>query len=908
MKADIELEFITHLGIPTDKINCEAEYNQTRSTVPIERLPYNGYSSYLISKIMLIEYEKNNLTKLIKKYDKYNHNKVRKDLNSILLEEKPIVLKSFMSENIKSIDNNAIINFVFPETPCIKTIDDNNNQEKDIKNEIPNQSQNVVFSFNIPLDNKKQICVNYFANIYYDQVIIENKQYYCPKAICFISDYPYFMNYHALSEYYCRNISKYPLSDLWLYQLVYLPSPINSSIQLIYQNCSEGNKNSIDFPQLSGYPLFNFNLAKLFDILSIELIIETFIYTFFEKDIIFFSEDIEVLNIVMYIFAQLNYPLNDSPYFFHVISVSLDTFLEGTNPYVTKTFTSLLGVNAKYDKSYNEYVKKEDYLIVDIDKNRKMTPLGKQNILFKTIKSLKNIGVYFLKKMPMLINNQNLNALDKSINTLFSKLKQNLENIDDSIKKVSFFNFNLKNEQTNKNIQELFYSFIIDILAFFTSFCKIEYPNEINNKYSIVYDPNHNKQQMKRTKETKDFLNMFSECSKTNCYFFNFIQHHDALNVLKIPLIFLEQFICKELPRVSLFKTIDMYYKIKQSTHQIILHSIDLKQNYLGINEELNKTVWLLTPHLIKYIFESKINIYYITDKVNQESNNNQGNSGKVDKDTAINQIKHCYFPIRDKITIQMIKANKVSTSKNMILYLYIMLFILTRKLFKQPQFQPLQLIIKVIERNKDLFSLRTYITLLINQFSKLIEEKTKPDQGINEDKICLKFLLRKIKEYNIIPNEELLISLNSLLKHRHILTCNDLSGDCFIPYAIDYNNQNTNDQSELKSFNNFVIYETPVSHKLLFKKDKCENKENIPLLFKQTRTLIQKLFNNELEFNEEDKKQLKETCKIIHNCINNNDDDVFNSNEYVVIDNNNTQEDYLKLFHEIYTQISELE
>ena len=76
------------------------------------------------------------------------------------------------------------------------------------------------------------------------------------------------------------------------------------------------NKNEfIIFPQLSGYPLFNFNLPVLFNNLPVDIIIEVFFFTFLENDIIFYSQNLDVLNLVMYIFSNLNYPCNDSIYF-----------------------------------------------------------------------------------------------------------------------------------------------------------------------------------------------------------------------------------------------------------------------------------------------------------------------------------------------------------------------------------------------------------------------------------------------------------------------------------------------------------------------------------------------------------------------------------------------------------------
>ena len=80
--------------------------------------------------------------------------------------------------------------------------------------------------------------------------------------------------------------------------------------------------NTISFPQLSRYPLFNFNLPMLFNILPVDIIMQVFFVTFLENDIIFYSANLEILNIVLYIFSNFNYPCNDSIYFWHIVSVS----------------------------------------------------------------------------------------------------------------------------------------------------------------------------------------------------------------------------------------------------------------------------------------------------------------------------------------------------------------------------------------------------------------------------------------------------------------------------------------------------------------------------------------------------------------------------------------------------------
>ena len=85
---------------------------------------------------------------------------------------------------------------------------------------------------------------------------------------------------------------------------------------------------------------------------------------------LFFSSNLEILNMVMYVLYILNYPCNDSTYFWHIVSVSKDNLTE-ENKFVGKIMVSLLGVNAAYEESIDTIPFGKFHYIVDID-NRKM--------------------------------------------------------------------------------------------------------------------------------------------------------------------------------------------------------------------------------------------------------------------------------------------------------------------------------------------------------------------------------------------------------------------------------------------------------------------------------------------------------------------------------------------------------
>lgn len=65
----------------------------------------------------------------------------------------------------------------------------------------------------------------------------------------------------------------------------------------------------------------------------------------------------------------LNYPCNDSTYFWHIVSVSKNNLTE-ENKFVGKVMVSLLGVNANYDDSIDTFCFGRYHYIVDIDNKK----------------------------------------------------------------------------------------------------------------------------------------------------------------------------------------------------------------------------------------------------------------------------------------------------------------------------------------------------------------------------------------------------------------------------------------------------------------------------------------------------------------------------------------------------------
>jgi hypothetical protein len=126
----------------------------------------------------------------------------------------------------------------------------------------------------------------------------------------------------------------------------------------------------IKFKFLSGYPLIQYNLPKvLFNRFSTEKIITIFLYMFLEKDVLFFSKNIEYLTLSINAYLNLSFPLNDEKYYFIGCAISLKDFMSGNNEFGVKNYTSLIGINDAYTDNYRSTnLKIDDHLAVDLDK------------------------------------------------------------------------------------------------------------------------------------------------------------------------------------------------------------------------------------------------------------------------------------------------------------------------------------------------------------------------------------------------------------------------------------------------------------------------------------------------------------------------------------------------------------
>ena len=332
------------------------------------------------------------------------------------------------------------------------------------------------------------------------------------------------------------------------------------------------NYEDIKFQILSGYPLIQYNLPKvLLHTLSPQDVIIIFFYSFLEKDILFFSKNLEYLSLTINSYLNLNFPLNDEKYYFFNACISYDNFINDNSPFVGATFTTILGINSSYNSDYLNYLNKtklNEHLAVDLDngviyqvENPNDKELNTRNkSIFDFIKKIckKEIkddkGVILIREIKILFDKlESYKNNDSTKNTPHNSNSQNESFIDyndygqNSIKKK------------NRNIQEGFYRLINYICLYFYQNLSLKSDDDkddlnkiiINRKkkgidpetMNIIFHKDYNIEENNYIKEEIYFLDELMETMKFESFVYGFIQSYNPIDLYKIPLTITEEFI-----------------------------------------------------------------------------------------------------------------------------------------------------------------------------------------------------------------------------------------------------------------------------------------------------------------------------------------------------------------------------
>ena len=563
------------------------------------KYPFSGVAPNLIDKFLVLGYDQKvieNTFRYLRSEDEDNDN-IKTRFQIFNFEERPTIMNEICNDYCKDLlENDLILELIFPIVPKMYFLDkEDANKKKEIDEDFLISTYSIIFSIN-PQDNSgSKKSYNGLGYIFFAPIDfkLEDKvgTLFVPTAYVVLSEFPYFYHFKELCKHIHRQMKQetdgIPL-EILIYNIVkYLQSPVNKSINLtfvaplglpfkdkgnnlkeilepLYSLSREDNNRipNMFFHQLSGYPFMDINLSFLFNLIPPEIVVEVFIFAFLEHDIIFYSSRPEILNMIMYIFSNLNYPFNDSIYYWHVLSVSQENFMNGTSTFVGKTCSTLTGILAEYDSSIITTSKIREHFVLDID-NKNFFFLYQEET--EDVKDTISLYTY-IKNCAQDADDSNNDAIKIDPETkrknyfndgmqLYDVIKNLMEELNRRSKKVTSTNYNEKKEKpsfltlyedesemecfdANLRLQKAFFTFVAQMSQNFVSILSIEgekNENDINISVNIkredaeINEEEENKRQL-AVRAGRIFKKKFIDCSKYSSFVINFCKYHDTID------------------------------------------------------------------------------------------------------------------------------------------------------------------------------------------------------------------------------------------------------------------------------------------------------------------------------------------------------------------------------------------
>ena len=778
--------------------------------IKIKLSPYLGCSKKLIEFFAIIGYQEEAIKRNIQNISEI-HNKL--DLTFL-----SIVISDISFEFVDSV----LIKQIYPTKPAIITSEENAKLD------------NIIFFQCTDAQSAdKKFFYSCYALRFYEKIRTRNNEvYFVPKAFLIYSQYPYFSTFSRICEKVLYSTDEryadkeFPI-EIFLHCLVnYFPSPINNNL-VLKDFCPH-----IVIPKLTGYPYADFNLGKILSLMNINEFIKIYILIFLELDLLFFSPNLEKLNIFMFALYILNYPLTDSIYFWYIKTISLEdinnemgdeqasTTFRGANIafYPALDLSNFKALNFVIDL---ENKKQPIITITDNNEAREINLLLKylHNILNGSIFSKKTLflGEYILKLQ------KNLKNILKDYNTLA---------MNDSNVANSFFYMNKSIMNINRQIQEIFYDFILNILV---ELNKDRISNsKINPQPNAPGDLKEEKKFDSRlTEEEIIFLKYLKASIKYGLYFNNFIDNFNAFDEIKVSLLFSDEYVNLKKQdidqsiegKIKYFEIMDKLYILKQKDLIYDLKAFDTE--YTRINcipssikaNKKNPNLFTLNKEIIKkFIYEKRNhNLYEILKEPDEI---------KIDTENKNSLI----FSIQYFLTTNGILKNlyflRGSTS-----YIISICFAFFPK-------EKLTLVIDEYLENsiKMKYFQRYYIFIIlkaINKYYKLNKEKgTFPEMTFNNVRQYYKIINNHLEKHLIYKEEELsLFFKNHLTETEENLNENNLENE------FSFNSKDLKFELDILEINkNLKITENEIYIKVdndVIKFNRIKN-EDIPLFFQE--------------------------------------------------------------------------
>ena len=677
-----------------------------------------------------------------------------------------------------------------------------------------------------------------------------------------------------------NNDTRYSIAIKTSPKLINLEEEININKNENEKKHDLTNYEDIKFPNLSGYPLIQYNLSKvLLHTLSSQDVLIIFFYSFLEKDIIFFSSNIEYLSFTINSYLNLNFPLNDEKYYFFNACVSYENFINDNSPFVGATFTTILGINSSYNSDYLNHLNKtklKDHLAVDLDAGilyqvddpNDKEKNSRNKVIFDYIKKIcrKEIkddkGIILAREIKILYEKLESYKFNRSVSVANYSSSKNLIKC-----KGNFIDYDEKGangiKNINRNIQEGFYRLINYICLYFYQnlSLKSDDDKEDLNKIiinrtginpetmNIIFHKDYNIEENNYTKEEISFLDELMETMKFESFVYGFIQSYNPIDLYKIPLTLTEEFISilsrknfVKNQNINFFSLIDSLYKKN-----------GIEKTYIDFNPFSSEYYKKLKNYLEREIYDEnncnclkkKVKEKYLNALLSQKQEGNAIDNLKydeyiLDNNLLIKYIKYLknltkdeyyhMFHLASTLEQNRIKNISITEIENEIEKYSNNLDISTKRdiccsniilLFilsikSIKNYIDCQSFLSALFQNFNVF--RKYYTMIMNLVYRLMNDCLNKKDYITAQNyfFCYYSCINSLRSLKLVPNENL---MNIILKFDKI-DLNDLLEKA--------NNCENNKKENPKDINNNNEDEKLNEHKIELKEEKLFNNENI--------------------------------------------------------------------------------
>ena len=364
---------------------------------------------------------------------------------------------------------------------------------------------------------------------------VKNARIYFPKCLLIMSLYPYFGEFEKiLTEIYNYSINlmnedqkeeeeekdkkskkgviikkkikrvtkdiNIPIDKIVENLCIELPDPPRGVSYLEYNINNE--KRIIKQNVMNKIPLVNINLKKLFFDYEVRDIVSMYNYLFLETRILFFSRNIDILNIYIYGLLALLYPFQ---YQYQIVTILPEEnfeIMESITPFIA-------GINQTFEEDFFEkrgYTLSDLIVVVDIDSNRLVlineeskVPEFPESNGKKLRKSLQNIVDKYLgsiikqEKKRKVVNKKlretvsvkpdNMNLPKEAADTSFKRTNTKKATVQEGDDLSSFMgedieelfnNFNIDYE-FNREVNEIFFNFNATLLANYSKYLNLDF-------------------------------------------------------------------------------------------------------------------------------------------------------------------------------------------------------------------------------------------------------------------------------------------------------------------------------------------------------------------------------------------------------------------------------------------------